>query len=294
VAPTKELRGKSAVGWYGDFVSEVDGVVGQVLEALEKSGVAGDTLVFLASDNGFAPYVGYITDEAAKSDGRSGPQQLEGRGHFPSAGWRGYKFDAWEGGHHIPLVARWPGKVKAGSRCEQTICLNDLMATCAELTGAKLPDNAGEDSVSMLPALLGTATGALREATVHASGNGVLALRQGEWKLIFSRQGGAGRNGQNFELYNLKDDRAETKNVADEQPEVVARMKALMARYVREGRSTPGVPQRNTDPQQWPQLWWMDGYAGPMPKDAAAGKGKKNGPQERRGQKRKKAAGKQA
>ena len=96
---------------------------------------------------------------------------------------RGSKADIFDGGHRIPFIARWPDRTKAGSRCAQTICLTDLMATCAEILGAKLPDNAGEDSVSILPALLGTDKAPLHEAVVHHSINGSFAIRQGKWKL---------------------------------------------------------------------------------------------------------------
>ncbi len=108
---------------------------------------------------------------------------LESQGHYPSADRRGYKADIWDGGHRIPFIARWPGKIKPGTRNDQLICLTDLMATCADILGAKLPDNAGEDSVSILPALLGEANKPIHEAVVHHSINGSFAIRQGQWKL---------------------------------------------------------------------------------------------------------------
>jgi len=253
VIPTPDLRGKHELGWYGDFVTQVDRSVGEVLATLDRSGAAENTLVLLASDNGFAPIVGYI-DSIEDQTVAGGVKELEARGHFPSAGLRGYKTDAWEGGHRIPLIARWPGKVRAGTTCAATVCLNDLMATAAEIVGRQLPDNAGEDSFSMLPALLGTVSGPLREATVHATGRGILAIRQEEWKLIL---GGSADDGNRFELYHLGEDPAEKNNLAAARPEVVARLQRLMEKYVRQGRSTPGAPQKNTDPQEWPQLWWM-------------------------------------
>ncbi len=122
-----------------------------------------------------------------------------------------------------------------------TICLNDLMATCAEIIGAKIPDNAAEDSVSILPDLLGTAKGAVREATIHQSPKGDLALRQGPWKLIFLK-GGA------HELYNLQTDLSETKDVAAANPEVVEKLTAMMKKYIADGRSTAGAAQKNEAP----------------------------------------------
>ncbi len=166
LVPSNEFVGKSGISPYADFVLQVDWTVGQVLEALERSDVAKDTLVIFTSDNGFSP---------------AGNLKLQlDHGHNPNYVFRGTKADIFEGGHHIPFVARWPGRVKTGSTCAGVICLNDLMGTAAEIVGAKIPDDAAEDSVSMLGDLLGTATKPVREATVHASIDGSLAIRQGK------------------------------------------------------------------------------------------------------------------
>ena len=130
---------------------------------------------------------------------------------------------------------------KAASECGDTICLNDLMATCAEIIGEKLPDNAGEDSVSILPALLGTTKGPLREATIHQAPNRDLAIRQGSWKLVFTAKG-------KRELYDLKSDLGETKDLAAVKPETVERLATLMRKQIANGRSTPGAPQKNNSP----------------------------------------------
>ena len=216
IVPAPEFVGKSGTkgkeSRYGDWMYEGDWVLGQVLEALDRQKLADSTLLVVSSDNGAA-----------------------GRSYAPL---RGAKTSIYEGGHREPFLARWPGKIKAGSVCDDTICLNDIMATCAEIVGAKLPDNAGEDSVSILPDLLGTATGPVREATIHQAPNGHLAIRQGSWKLIFL-------NGGTKELYNLQDDLGETKDRAASQQEVVARLTALMQHYIETGRSTPGTPQKN-------------------------------------------------
>jgi arylsulfatase A-like enzyme len=190
-------------------------MLGRILDTLEKKGLAENTLVIATADNGAAQ-----------------------RAYPPL---RASKTSIYEGGHRVPFVAAWPGKIKPGSVSDQSICHNDLIATCAGILGAKLPDNAGEDSVSILPALLGTATEPLREATIHQSYNGDLAIRQGPWKLIFLKNG-------KRELYNLQDDLGETKNVIDANPEVVARLNTLMERYITDGRSTPGSPQKNDVP----------------------------------------------
>lgn len=245
IAPTPEWQGKSGLNPYGDFVMEVDAMISQVLRALEESGLAGNTIVFLASDNGCSP--------SAKFD------ELQAKGHFPSADFRGTKADIFDGGHRIPFIVRWPGQVKAGSHCDQTVCLTDLLATCAEIVGEKLPPNAGEDSVSLLPFLHGQAsTSSQREAVIHHSINGSFAIRDGQWKLeLCSGSGGwsaprpntaAARTLPAVQLYDLKADVSETRNVQAEHPEVVARLTDLLKKYIADGRSTPGPVQKNDVP----------------------------------------------
>jgi arylsulfatase A len=239
--PTDAWKGKSGLGKYADYVMETDNEIGRVLTALDKTGLASNTLVFLASDNGCAPYAGVKGMEAA--------------GHFPSAGLRGYKSDIWDGGHHVPFMVRWPGVVKPGTSNSQTVCLNDLIATCAEILGDKLPDNTAEDSVSLLPLLQEKAPHPGREAVVHHSIFGAFAIRDGNWKLEFCpgsggwsapKPGSAAEKGlPPIQLYDLAADAAEKKNVQAENPAVVQRLTALMEKYVADGRSTPGAPQKN-------------------------------------------------
>lgn len=241
ILPTAEWQGKSGLGAYGDFVMQTDAVIGDVLAALEKHGLAENTLVIFTADNGCSPAAGTVT--------------LEKRGHFSSAQFRGYKADIWDGGHRVPFFARWLGKVQPGSRSSQLICHTDLMATCAEILGVRLPDTAGEDSVSILPALLGTDKAPMREAIVHHSIQGRFALRQGTWKLEFCPgSGGWGHPGDaeatkqglpEIQLYDLGADIAESRNLHAAHPEIVARLTKLLERYVAEGRSTPGVRQSN-------------------------------------------------
>ena len=193
-------------------------------------------MIIVTSDNGCAPYVGV--------------KEMEAIGHYPSAQLRGYKTQIWEGGHRVPFIVRWPAKVKAGSESAQLTCLTDLMATCAEMLGAELPDTEAEDSVSILPAILGTDTAPLREAVVHHSFKGAFAIRQGDWKLaLCSGSGGSGidDNGDKSspQLYNLKQDLGETNNLAKSNPEVVERLTKLLQQYASTGRSTPGAKQPN-------------------------------------------------
>jgi arylsulfatase A-like enzyme len=177
-------------------------------------------------------------------------------GHYPSANFRGYKSDIWDGGHRIPFIVRWPGKVKAGSSSSELSCLTDLMATAAHLVGTKLPTTAGEDSVNMLPALLGEAYAVpLREAVVHHSIYGMFAIRQGRWKLALCAGSGgwtaprdalAVKQGlPSTQLYDMEADPAETQNVAATNPEVVSELTALLEKYVNDGRSTPGEMSAN-------------------------------------------------
>ncbi|MBM3971122.1 MAG: arylsulfatase [Planctomycetes bacterium] len=234
LAVNAEWKDKSRLNLFADFVMETDAVIGRVLDALEKSGAADNTLVLFTSDNGCAPYIGV--------------KELEQMGHYPSGPLRGYKADAWEGGHRVPFIARWPGVVKPGSLCGQLVCQADFLRTFADILGAKLPDNAGEDSFSLLPLLKGDDK-PIRENAVSASAQGLPAVRSGTWKYIPGPgSGGWGQGGdqsQPVQLYNLADDPGESKNLAAALPEKVAAMKTLHEKLITDGRSTPGAPQKN-------------------------------------------------
>lgn len=241
ILPAAEWRGRSGLNAYGDFVMQVDAAVGAILASLEAAGLTGETLVFFASDNGCSPGARF--------------PELRAKGHDPSAGFRGTKADIFEGGHRVPFIVRWPGKVTPGTSSDQIVCLNDLFATCAQILGARLPDSAAEDSVNLLPALMGAATGPLREAIVHHSINGSFAIRQGRWKLALCPDSGGwspphpGRDDAKglpaVQLYDLAADRAEQHNLSRTHPAIVERLTALLEKYVADGRSTPGAPQPN-------------------------------------------------
>lgn len=246
-------RGRSALGLYGDWVMQTDFAAGEVLAAIDAAGVRDNTLVLFTSDNGCAPYIG--VDYEAENTKQGRVKELEAKGHYPSAGFRGYKSDIWEGGHRIPFVARWPGVVKAGSRSHQTICLTDIPATCAEVTGGHVPAAACEDSVSFLPALRGGLIKSPREAIVHHSIDGQFAIRRGKWKLALCAGSGgwtapteaqALKQGlPPIQLYDLPADPAETHNLAAKYPAEVNRLTQLIEHYVSAGRSTPGPTQSN-------------------------------------------------
>ncbi len=244
ILPTDPFLGKSGTNEYGDFVLQVDWTVGQVMKALTENGVEKNTLIIFTSDNGCSPYANF--------------DELAAVGHYPSYVFRGHKTDIFDGGHRIPFIARWPGKIKPASVCNQTICLTDLMATTAQITGFDLSDNAGEDSVSILAAMTGTAKVPLREAVVHHSGNGSFAIRQGKWKLVLCPDSGGwsepkpgskqARNLPAVQLYDLTSDIGEKQNLYREHPDVVKKLTELLEQYVNRGRSTPGKSQRNDSP----------------------------------------------
>lgn len=251
IVPTKEFDGKTKTTSYGDFVTQVDATVGQLLAALDEHRLATNTLVIFTSDNGFAPAAGLEAHEKLH--------------HDPSAGFRGHKADLFEGGHRIPFIARWPGVVPANTRCAQTIGQIDLMATCAEILHAKLPANAAEDSASILALLKGADHAKLRrEGLVHQSNNGSFAIRQGPWKLLFAADSGgwssprpntAETNGlPRIQLYNLEKDPGEKTNLEGSEPKVVQRLSRLMKEVADRGRSTPGREQPYDRPGRWPQM----------------------------------------
>ena len=253
ILPTPEFRGKSGTNAYGDFCLQVDDTVGRIIDALERTGIAENTVLIFTSDNGCSP--------AADFD------ELADLGHHPSYVFRGHKADIYEGGHRIPLIIRWPKAIAAGTVSTETVCLCDLMATCADIVGASLPDNAGEDSVSNLPVWQGKPLDrSLREATIHHSIDGSFSIRKGKWKLEMCAGSGGWskpRPGEEcdglppIQLYNLDTDIGERHNVYAQNPEIVEQLKTLLTQYVENGRSTPGAKQDNTGGMRWDQLWWM-------------------------------------
>lgn len=238
--------GKSSLNnAYADLVIETDDVFGRVLDSLEKYHISDNTLVIFTSDNGCAHYIG--TD------------QMEKQGHFASGIYRGYKSDAWDGGHRIPFIARWPDKIKAGSTCSSLVCLSDLFATCAAILEQQLPDNAGEDSISMLPLFMDEKTNAAdaRDCIVHHSINGKFAIREHQWKLVLCPGSGGWTKDDAaaydeglplVQLYNMQADPGEKNNLCKQYPEQVKRMVRQLEKLVEDGRSTKGSKQSNDVP----------------------------------------------
>lgn len=236
VTPHPRFKGKTGLGPYGDFVMNVDDTVGQVLKALDDTGLAGNTLVMFTSDNGSFMH---RKDNEPDHVTEPGKQQFNSKNHTANGPWRGTKADVWEGGHHVPFFVRWPGKVKAGSACARVITHTDLFATAAAVAGAKIPKGAAADSFSFLPLLLGDEEKYSRAAVIHHSASGMFAIREGEWKLILGN-GSGGRQapkGKPFQkpyfLANMKTHPDESKNFIEAKPDFAARLEAA-AKMIRE------------------------------------------------------------
>ena len=244
ILPSEKWQGKSGISLYADFVMETDDAIGQIMRATEETGIAKDTLIIVTSDNGCSPSADF--------------PKLLAAGHNPSYNMRGHKADIFDGGHRVPFIVRWPAKVKGGQTSAQIVCLTDFMATAAEAVGVKLPENAAEDSFSILPALLGESGKPVRQSVIHHSINGSFALREGDWKLELCagsggwsapRPGSPGEKGlPDTQLYNLKTDIAEKDNLQGTNPEIVTKMNVELERIITSGRSTPGAAQQNAVP----------------------------------------------
>lgn len=258
ILPTKEWLGKSELNPYGDFVMMIDAYMGELDRVIREAGIEENTLVIFASDNGCSPQADF--------------NLLAEKGHHPSSIYRGHKADIYEGGHRVPYLVKWPAKIKQGIVSDEIICTTDLVATCAEIVGYELSDNEGEDSYSMLPLFKQeTLDHPLRGATVHHSVNGSFAIRKGDWKLIMCPDSG-GWSYPNPEsdkeviaslppvqLYNLRLDPGETVNLQAENTEIVNELKSLLAKYIKEGRSTPGMAQKNDSIDfVWKQIQFLD------------------------------------
>ena len=236
VVPADSFIGLSEAGSYGDFVVEVDWSVGQILNTLKRLGIDSNTFVFFSCDNGPESDMYFRITEY---------------NHHSAGGYRGAKRDAWEGGHRVPTLAWWPGKIKANVSSREVITLTDLFATYADILNYRLPIDAGEDSYNLLPLLLGqTHESPVREATVHHTIRRGFAIRKGNWKYI-DGQGSLGNiykagNPNAFletdppgQLYNMDTDSLETENLYEIFPDIVGELKTLLDQYKSEKRSAP-------------------------------------------------------
>ncbi len=238
ISPSAAFQGASGIAPIADFVMETDWSAGQVVAAVDEAGIAEDTIVVFTADNGHSHYTGW--------------EDLIDAGHMPSGEFRGHKGDIWEGGHRVPLVVRWPGKVRPGTASDQLVSLTDLFATCMDVIGEPLPSEAAEDSISFLAAALGQASSPARTSLVSHSNHGEFAYRDGPWKLVFRNVSESLEESRGettvAELYNLANDPAETANVIDEHPGPAAELRQRFDEIIARGASREGAfGQNDTD-----------------------------------------------
>lgn len=240
IVPNKEFHGKSKAGYYGDFMIETDAMVGKVLDVLKKKGFSDNTLVIFTADNG-AENLGF--------------SRLEEFGHWSSGKYRGLKRDIYEGGHRVPFIVSWPGKIKAGSRSDENVSQVDFAATFAKITGYSLSNKEAIDSYDLLPILTGTDyEKPFRTATVQNTGKEKYAIRQGDWVLLNTSSGAAQREPEGYLehyglktypkkktglLFNLKEDPRQSRDLYEKHPEKVAAMNELLQRYLEGERCAP-------------------------------------------------------
>ena len=258
--PGKRFQGSSDADLYGDFIQELDWMVGQVTQCLEQQGLSDNTVVIFTSDNGGMMNLG----------GRNAVKA----GHKMNGDLLGFKFGVWEGGHRVPFIAKWPGKIEAGSQSDQLICNVDMLATFMALTGQNPETLQGKDSVNVLPALLDKPEISIRkELLLAARSKQHLSIRKGKWMYIPARGSGGfkgskpnqhawggpaavalvGGVNSDFEngkfkpnaapaqLYDLEADVNQTKNLYNDYPEVIQEMQALLKTYQ---PKIPGTPKK--------------------------------------------------
>lgn len=240
IVPVPPFRGSSGLNPYADFVMQTDHHLGQLLATLKQTGLDKNTLVIFTSDNGCSPEANF--------------ELLKEHGHHPSGIYRGHKADIYEGGHRVPFIARWPGRIEGGRITRALTCLTDLYATLEAISGQSRQALGGEDGFSLLPVFDGQATSG-RDSLISHSIDGSFAIRQGSWKLCLSagsggwsspRENEAKKNGlPPMQLFNLDDDPGETKNLLSASPEKVKALLRLLDRQVRDGRCTPGKAVAN-------------------------------------------------
>lgn len=271
ISPHPRWEGRSPLGTYGDFVMETDDCLGRLLRALERHGLAGNTLVVATSDHGAASYAGNLRQATFAQY-----KEMEKLGHHSSGIYRGYKFSAYEGGHRVPFVVRWPGVAKAGAECDRLVALPDVFRTFAEVSGQALTEAQGVDSFSLVPLLQNPRAPATRPTMIQQSARSY-AVRRGDWKLLLTPGSGCpgtygnepkdddayrvaletfGRKAARDELkqapwvqlFNLRDDPTESNNLAARRPDTVRELFAIFDQEIANGRSTPGPGQANDRP----------------------------------------------
>lgn len=236
IVPNKEFLGKSGAGKYGDFVYEIDYYIGMMLKALDNSNLSENTLVIFSSDNG------------PESTAYNRVKNYE---HSSMGKWRGAKRDSWEGGNRVPFIVRWPGQIEPGTSNKSAICLTDLYATFSEILGEELMDNQGEDSFSFLPLLSETnSTDNKRAPIIYHTSNGNMGIREDDWVLLetpngnesrepewFRKERGVIEHNEKIELFNLRDDPQQLKNLSLEYPEKAHELRTKLNEIILNGAS---------------------------------------------------------
>ncbi len=240
IVPNQEFHGKSKAGYFGDFVIETDAMVGKVIAVLEKKGLIGNTIVIFTADNGAENHAF---------------ERLETFDQWSSGEFRGLKRDIYEGGHRVPFIVSWPGKIEAGSRSDEVVNQVDFAATFAQVIGYPLSNEVAIDSYNLLPVLMGEDySSPLRKATVHNTYEGRFALRQGDWVLVDHHTGATQAEPKDYLehfglltypegtpglLFNLKEDPRQSENLYDKHPEKAIAMRSLLQRYKSGDRCAP-------------------------------------------------------
>jgi arylsulfatase A-like enzyme len=253
ILPPDQWQGKSGLNPYGDFIMMIDDYIGILQKTIKEMGIEDNTLLIITSDNGCSPAAGI--------------KEMVAMGHLPNSIYRGHKADIFEGGHRVPLIAKWPKIIKKGALSDHSISLTDLLATFAEITEYEIAENEAEDSYSFLSILKkATKQNKARESIIHHSINGSFAIRKGDWKLIMCPGSGGWSKPvpseaikdptlPEFQLYNLLYDPSERRNSVLEHPELASELKSLLIEKIINGRSTPGVKQINDSLDfEWKQL----------------------------------------
>lgn len=236
IIPNDEFDGTSQAGSYGDFMVQTDWVTGQVLKALKNQGLEENTIVIFSSDNGPE---NYAFERAKKYD------------HYSMGDFRGLKRDVWEGGHHVPLLIKWPGNIESGVVSDEVISQVDIMTTVANIVGIKIPDNAAPDGYDFSPVLLNkTYSSPLREATIHNTKANKWGIRKEDWLYINSKSGEHSKMPESFKklrnyqafkteglLFNMNTGPEQRNNLYSKYPEKVNELKMLLQKY-RESSST--------------------------------------------------------
>jgi arylsulfatase A-like enzyme len=230
IIPNDEFDGKSQAGGYGDFMVQTDWVAGQVLKALKEKGLEDNTIIIFSSDNGTEAYAW---------------KRAEKYGHFSMGNFRGLKRDVWEGGHHVPLVIKWPNQIEAGAISNELISQIDIMATMANIIGIDLPENAAPDSYNFMPVLKGEEYNSpIREATIHNTYASKWGVRKGDWLYINNPSGGHRELPESFKelsgytdfdtpglLFNMKNDSEQRINLYEKYPKRIEELDKLIKEY---------------------------------------------------------------